>query len=152
MRVARYASRYAQLIRSYLPECIIGAYMCPWLPEEYGGALRRIFAQDYDLLAESIDVFTPLIYCTKSGRDNEWGRKFLEAAPGFIPAGRPVQLILDALEYPASLLAAAGSAVPSWGMQIFDGGRIFADPVKAGIFARAVGKIREKLEGTDCAG
>jgi hypothetical protein len=144
-RVARFARRYSQIIRSHLPECIIGAYMCPWLPEEYTGALRRIFAQDYEPLAESIDVFTPLIYCTKSGRGLDWGRLFLEAAPGFVPAGRRVQLILDALEYPGSLLATAESAVPSWGVQIFDGGRVFGDPAQAGVFAQAVGKIRENL-------
>ena len=108
-RVAGYARRYAAMIRAALPECVIGAYMCPWLPEEYDGALTRIFAQDYGLLAEAIDVFTPLIYCTKSGRAHDWGQKFLEAAPSFIPAGRRVQLILDVLEYPDSLLATAES-------------------------------------------
>ena len=122
--------------------------MCPWLPDEYDGALRRIFAQDYDLLAESIDVFTPLIYCTKSGRDNDWGRRFLEAAPGFIPAGRPVQLILDALEYPASLLAAAGSAVPSWGMQIFDGGRIFSRSFEGGYLCAGGWEDKGEIDGT----
>ncbi len=148
-RVARYARRYAEMIRTALPECVIGAYMCPWLPDEYGGALRRIFAQDYDLLAESIDVFTPLIYCTKSGRGHAWGRRFLEAAPGFIPDGRRVQLILDVLEYPGSLLAAAESAVPSWGVQIFGGGQVFGDPEQREIFAQAVGKIKEKLAADD---
>lgn len=144
-RVARYASRYAYLIRSHLSDCVIGAYMCPWLLEEYGGALRRIFAQDYGLLAPSIDIFTPLIYCTKSGREPDWGRRFLEASPDFIPVGRPVQLILDALEYPDSLLAAAASEVPSWGMQIFDGGKIFCDPAQSAIFARAVELISQRF-------
>jgi hypothetical protein len=144
-RVARYAARYVQLIRSVLPDCVVGAYMCPWLPGEFDGALKRIFAQDYDLLAPSIDVFTPLIYCTKSGRDSAWGRRFLEAAPGFIPAHRHVQLILDALEFPDSLLAAAESTRPSWGIQIFDGGRFFSNPDQASIFAQAVEQIRQKF-------
>jgi hypothetical protein len=144
-RVARFASRYAGMIRSSLPECIIGAYMCPWLPDEYDGALRRIFAQDYELLSPSIDVFTPLIYCTKSGRESDWGRNFLEAAPGFVPQERSVQLILDALEYPDSLLAAAQSEAPSWGIQVFSGERIFGDPTWASIFGRAIGQIRERL-------
>ena len=90
-------------------------------------------------------MFTPLIYCTKSGKAPDWGRKFLEAAPGFVPQGRSVQLILDALEYPDSLLAAAQSAVPSRGIQVFSGDRIFSDPAWAAIFAKAVGQIREKL-------
>ena len=35
------------IIRDRLPQCVIGAYMCPWRPEEFDGALGRIFAQDY---------------------------------------------------------------------------------------------------------
>ena len=76
-RIAKFAARYAGLIRSWLPECIIGAYMCPWTPEEFNGALTRIFSQDYALLAPAIDVFTPLIYVKKSGRTSEWGRELL---------------------------------------------------------------------------
>ena len=59
--------------------------MCPWTPAEFDGALRRIFAQDYDLLAPHVDVFTPLIYASKSGRTPGWARTFLEEAPGFVP-------------------------------------------------------------------
>ncbi|NOZ27801.1 MAG: hypothetical protein GXP39_07085 [Chloroflexi bacterium] len=137
-RIARFAAHYANIIRSHLPDCIIGAYMCPWTPEEYDGALRRIFAQDYDLLAPSIDVFTPLIYAHKSGRSPQWAREFLEQSPSFVPAGRPVQLILDALDYPDSLYATAASSVPSHGVQIFGGATIFSDPDQAAIFAQAV--------------
>jgi hypothetical protein len=61
-RVARLALHYATLIRRHLPGCVVGAYMCPWTPAEFDGALSRIFAQDYTLMAPAIDIFTPLIY------------------------------------------------------------------------------------------
>ena len=144
-RVAGFAARYASLIRSRLPGCVIGAYMCPWTPDEFNGALGRIFAQDYALLAPSIDIFTPLIYAHKSGRSAEWGRQFLEQAPGFVPPQRKVQLILDVLDYPASLLAVAGSPDPGWGIQIFGGDQVFADAGKATMFARAVSAMRSRL-------
>ncbi|MEZ4836727.1 MAG: hypothetical protein R2873_32840 [Caldilineaceae bacterium] len=73
---------------------MIGAHMCPWTPQEFDGALTRIFAQDYALLAPSIDVFTPLLYGTKSGRPADWGRRWLEASPSFVPPTNRVQLIL----------------------------------------------------------
>lgn len=60
-------------------------YMCPWSPEKYEGALSQIFAQNYNLLANAIDIFTPLIYAAKSGRTNEWGKEFLEKSGGIIP-------------------------------------------------------------------
>ena len=110
--------------------------MCPWLPEEYDGALGRIFAQDYALLAPWIDVFTPLIYAQKSGRSVEWGGEYLSHAPEFVPGGSKVQLILDALDFPDSLLATARSRVPSWGIQVFAGGRVFGDPRSACLLLR----------------
>jgi hypothetical protein len=144
-RVASFGARYAGIIREHLPECVVGAYMCPWTPEEFGGALTRIFAQDYALLAPAIDIFTPLIYGTKSGRPAPWGRAWLEASPGFIPAGREVQLILDALDGPGSLEETAAASVPSYGLQVFGGAQIFADPALADVFARSVAKVRERL-------
>jgi len=143
-RIAGFAARYSGLIRSHLPGCIVGAYMCPWMPDEFDAALTRIFAQDYALLAPAIDVFTPLIYAQKSGRSSGWGRQFLEAAPGFVPPDRKVQLILDALDFPDSLLASAASEQPSWGIQLFGGAPLFRDLEQAAVFRDAVERIRSK--------
>ena len=147
-RVARYTHHYAAMIRAKLPECVVGAYMCPWTPEEFDGALTRIFAQDYNLMAPAIDLFTPLIYGEKSGRGPSWGRELLEDVPRFVPAERKVQLILDVLDFPASLQETAESTVPSWGIQLFAGAPIFADAEQARIFTQAVEKIRNRLEQT----
>jgi hypothetical protein len=144
-RIAGFGARYARLIRERQPDCVIGAYMCPWLPDAFNRALTRIFAQDYALLAPSIDVFTPLIYVKKSGRSAAWGREFLEASPGFIPRDRPVQLILDALDFPDSLLATASSAVPSYGIQLFGGAKVFGEPQQAAVFAESVRRMRNQL-------
>lgn len=148
-RIAAFATRYAQIIRAALPQCVVGAYMCPWTPDEFDDALTRIFAQDYALLAPSIDLFTPLIYGTKSGRPPSWGRAFLEAAPAFVPPERRVQLILDALDGPDSLLETANSAVPSWGLQVFGGAAVFADPARARVFAATTERIRGALKLPD---
>jgi hypothetical protein len=144
-RIAGLAAQYAGIIRAHLPDCIVGAYMCPWTPEEFDGALTRIFAQDYALLAPAIDLFTPLIYVKKSGRSATWGREFLAAAPAFVPWERKVQLILDALDLPDSLVATATSPQPSWGLQVFNGARVFSDPEQAGIFGTAVEQMRQRI-------
>jgi hypothetical protein len=146
-RIARFAEHYAGLIRAHRPQCVVGVYMCPWTPAEHGGALTRIFAQDYTLLAPAVDVFTPLIYAAKSGRPARWGRDYLEAAPVFVPPARKVQLILDVLDFPDSLHAAAEAAQPSWGLQLFGGAEVFADPERAQHFAVAVERIRARLDG-----
>lgn len=141
-KIADYAKRYSTIIKSKLPECIVGAYMCPWTPEQFDGALTRIFAQDYELLAEAIDVFTPLIYCKKSGRGAGWGREWLDRSPEFVPAGRSVQLILDAGDFPDSLTATATPGIQTHGFQLFAGASIFQDRDKASLFRQAVEAIR----------
>ncbi len=144
-RISRFARQYAGIIRSHIEGCLIGAYMCPWQPEEFDAALTRIFAQDYGLLSESVDVFTPLIYVSKSGRSADWGSRFLQNASLFVPRNRRVQLILDALDFPGSLLATASSPIPSWGLQLFGGADVFGDPQKAALFKQAADKIRDCL-------
>lgn len=141
-RIASFADHYATLIKSHQPGCVVGAYMCPWTPGEVDGALSRIFAQDYALLAPAVEVFTPLIYAKKSGREAEWGRTFLQQAPAFVPGERKVQLILDALDFPESLNAVADSPIPSWGIQMFSGVNVFGDPDSARIFAEAIQKMK----------
>jgi hypothetical protein len=144
-RIAGFAKRFASIIRDRHPSCVVGAYLCPWRPDEHGGALRRIFAQDLDLLAPSIDVFTPLIYASKSGRSPAWSREYLEASPSFVPPASSVALILDVLDFPESLAAAATSSVPSRGIQIFGGSPIFADTRASRAFFEGVEMLRAAL-------
>jgi hypothetical protein len=141
-RIAEYARQYADLIHAKLPDCVVGAYMCPWQPPEFDRALTRIFAQDYARLAPAIDVFTPLVYCAKSGRGPGWGREFLDASPAFVPGDRPVQLILDAQDFPASVRNTAEANPPSHGLQVFDGASVLRDPHLSDEFAAAVERIR----------
>ena len=118
--------------------------MCPWTPDEFDGALSRIFAQDYRLLAPLVDVFTPLIYAQKSGRPASWAREFMDGAGDFVPRRRLVQPILDVQDFPESLQALAEAEVPSWGAQLFAGAEVFADAAKAQEFARLAEALRQR--------
>lgn len=142
-KVAGLALHYANVIKKKQPGCLVGAYMCPWTPEQFDGALTRIFAQDYELLADAIDVFTPLIYCQKSGQQPGWGREWLNRSPEFVPQYRKVQLILDALDFPDSISGTASADVPSWGIQLFAGAPLFQDLEKAIVFKQSVEAIRQ---------
>jgi len=141
-RIASYTAEYTDIIRSMCPDAVIGIYMCPYTPEDYEGALRGIFAQDYGLLAPYVDVFTPLIYCAKSGRDADWGRLFLESSASFVPEGKPVQLILDAMDFPACLEQTVLSSVPGKGVQMFSGAEIFKSKEFMEVFARCADILR----------
>jgi hypothetical protein len=140
-RIAGFGQRFAKIVKDALPSAMIGAYMCPWTPQEFDGALTRIFGQDYQLFGEFIDVFTPLIYTTKSGRPSYWSAEFLEGAVEYVPEGHPVQPILDALDYPGSLQALVGASVKSWGFQLYDGAKLMANPESAAQFAKLIASL-----------
>jgi len=154
-RIERFARHYADIIRSARPGTLVGLYACPWYPEEFGGALTRIFGQDLGRLAPVFDVITPLMYANKCGRPPQWSAEYLDRAPGFLPPQTPVAPIVDILDFPANVQALAGIApyaararehVPP-GVQVFGGDEIFADPGRVAAFDESVRTMRE-LEGS----
>jgi hypothetical protein len=60
------------IIKKIRPEALLGLYHCPWNDQEFNGARRRILGLDYDLLKETIDVFSPMVYHKRMGRDPDW--------------------------------------------------------------------------------
>jgi hypothetical protein len=54
------------------PGTLLGLYHCPWDDQEFNGARRRILGLDYDLLRNTIDVFSPMVYHGRMGREPKW--------------------------------------------------------------------------------
>jgi hypothetical protein len=61
-----------QIIKEVRPAALLGLYHCPWNDEEYNGARRRILGLDYDLLVETVDVFSPMVYHGRMERSPDW--------------------------------------------------------------------------------
>ncbi|MDY7395467.1 family 10 glycosylhydrolase [Aureibaculum sp. 2210JD6-5] len=66
------------IIKEIKPNVLLGLYHCPWNDEEFDGARRRILGLDYDLLKETIDVFSPMVYHEKMGRKPDWVKENIE--------------------------------------------------------------------------
>ncbi len=60
------------IIQEVKPGALLGLYHCPWDDSEFNGARRRILGLDYDILKDVIDVFSPMVYHGRMGRDPEW--------------------------------------------------------------------------------
>jgi hypothetical protein len=60
------------IIGELKPNALLGLFHCPWDDEEFDGARRRILGLDYDLLKETIDVFSPMVYHGRMERSPEW--------------------------------------------------------------------------------
>ena len=140
-RMAAMAGIFSNIIKTHDPQCLVGAYMCPWTPADFDGALMGIFGQDYTKFAPHIDVFTPLIYCEKSGRPKSWASTWLKESKAYVPGAKKVQPILDFLDFPESLTALSNSGRDCWGFQMFNGKFIFESDEYTDIFNRAAGSV-----------
>ncbi len=60
------------IINEEKPGTLLGLYHCPWNDEEFDGARRRILGLDYDLLRDVFDVFSPMVYHARMGREPAW--------------------------------------------------------------------------------
>ncbi len=66
------------IIKEIKPEALLGLYHCPWNDLEFNGARRAILGLDYDLLKETIDVFSPMVYHERMGREPKWVKENIE--------------------------------------------------------------------------
>jgi hypothetical protein len=60
------------ILKELRPNALLGLYHCPWNDEEYDGARRRILGLDYELLKNTIDVFSPMVYHGRMERSPDW--------------------------------------------------------------------------------
>ena len=67
-----WAREMRQIIDREKPGALLGIYHCPWTDSEYDGARRKYLGLDYELLSKSVDVFSPMVYHNRMGRDADW--------------------------------------------------------------------------------
>ena len=56
----------------FQPEALLGLYHCPWDDQDFEGARRRVLGLDFDLLKETVDVFSPMVYHARMGKKADW--------------------------------------------------------------------------------
>ena len=60
------------IVEELRPGILLGLYHCPWTDDEFKEARRNILGLDYDLLAQVIDVFSPMVYHGRMERPPSW--------------------------------------------------------------------------------
>lgn len=70
--IADWIKEMRSIVKKDNPEAILGIYHCPWNDDEFAGARRRILGIDYDMLRKVTDVFSPMIYHGRMGREPGW--------------------------------------------------------------------------------
>ena len=60
------------ILKKNNPDALLGLYHCPWNDQDFDSARRRVLGLDYDLLKETVDVFSPMVYHSRMGRNPNW--------------------------------------------------------------------------------
>ena len=70
--IYEWAAEFRSIVKQSDPEMLLGLYHCPWNDVEFDSARIRILGLDYDLLKGVVDVFSPMVYHGRMGREPEW--------------------------------------------------------------------------------
>ena len=70
--IASWAKDIKLILKEIRPNALLGLYHCPWTDEEFDNARRRILGLDFDLLKQTVDVFSPMVYHGRMERKPTW--------------------------------------------------------------------------------
>jgi len=76
--IFEWTSEFKKIIKEEKPKTLLGLYHCPWNDVEFDSARRKNLGLDYDMLVETIDVFSPMVYHKRMGRKPQWVQKNIE--------------------------------------------------------------------------
>ncbi len=61
-----------ECVDEHQPGILLGCFHAPWTDEEFNGARRRILGLDLRALTADVDVFSPMVYHARMGRQPDW--------------------------------------------------------------------------------
>jgi|MudIll2142460700_1097286.scaffolds.fasta_scaffold06692_4 hypothetical protein len=76
--IAGWVRDIRMIMKQERPDAILGIYHCPWNDTDFDGARYRILGLDYGMLKDITDVFSPMVYHGRMGRDAEWVKENIE--------------------------------------------------------------------------
>lgn len=76
--IAGWVRDFRTVIQQEKPGALLGVYHCPWNDVDFGGARRRNLGLDYDSLRGIVDVFSPMVYHRRMGKNPDWVRQNIE--------------------------------------------------------------------------
>ncbi len=134
--IVEWAVEMKKIIKELKPDALLGLYHCPWDDQEFDSARYRILGLDYDLLKETIDVFSPMVYHERMGRSPEWVAENIEWFSNKIDFNDdslklwPIVQASDVAPEPFKIVMEGGLAGKSTGVMMFTTYAVAEDPEK----------------------
>lgn len=150
-----WAYKMKRIIKEIKPNALLGLYHCPWDDEEFNNARRRILGLDYDLLKETIDVFSPMVYHARMERSPDWVKKNVlwfgnrldikkESYPKIWPIVQASDIPRNIVSEEFETVLKGGLAGESSGVMLFTTSAIAGNEDKTAVMKNVYTKLKEK--------
>ena len=73
-----WAREIRQITKSIRPNALVGNFQAAWKDEDLAGVRRRALGLDFAALAEHVDVFSPMLYHGRSGKQPDYVKEYVE--------------------------------------------------------------------------
>ncbi len=143
------------IVKEIKPEALLGLYHCPWNDQEFNEARYRILGLDYDLLKETIDIFSPMVYHGRMERAPNWVEENinwfsnrLNISQNSYPKVWPIVQayndpgIISSEEF--EVVLKGGLAGKSSGVMMFTTSSVADDPAKTAVMKNVYNQLKEK--------
>ena len=154
--IASWVKQCRTVLNENKPGTLLGIYHCPWNDTEYDSARIRILGLDYDLLKGEADIFSPMVYHERMGRDPGWVKENIRWFTGRIQnsSARTWPIVqayndpeeVDAEEFESVLRHAIEGG--GTGVMMFTSGAVAEDSIKIQVMKRLYGEWRLGERGT----
>ena len=111
-----WAREIREVIKKRQPEALLGVYHCPWTDDEFNGARRRILGLDLASLEGIVDVYSPMVYHGRMGRQPDWVGEYVRWLSGRLSPRSKIWPIVQAHSEPNAISAQEFERVVSLGM------------------------------------
>lgn len=102
-QITSWVAEAREVVKRIRPAITLGLFGIPWRQSEHDGAIRTIIGQDYQALAQSIDIFSPMTYHLMCGQPVTWIEDVTTEIATLTQ--KPVVPIIQSVDHPAVLSA-----------------------------------------------
>jgi uncharacterized lipoprotein YddW (UPF0748 family) len=100
-QITKFVQEARSIMKQKNKDILLGIFTVPWMSDDYDNAIQRIIGQDYEGLADYVDVFSPMTYHKMCGRSVSWIQSLVDTVHKM--TGKKVWPIIQACSVPDEL-------------------------------------------------
>ena len=146
--IASWIKEFRAIVKKEKPQALLGLYHCPWSDSDFNNARYRTLGLDFAMLKYDVDVFSPMVYHKRMGRQPSWVKENIEWLSGKVDGSR-IWPIVQASNEPAEVSAKEFENVLQYGLSgnatgimMFTTHAVAEDPAKIAVMKNLYNSLK----------